>query len=213
MAVDHYGMLGVEPTAAPAEVRQAYLRRARALHPDHYADASHEEQRRAEQAMQQVNEAWRVLGHAERRAAYDRARGVGSRAVGPTPSGPAPPRPSYRTVEDVARQAHDEAATRPRLVRAWPWIALAGVAIGIFVFTAFAGGTADAPSDEGTTGVCVTVDPVNGAVAEADCAGPNDGLIEVSLAETRVCPTGTRRVPLPGEPRVLCLVDAPGPAE
>lgn len=77
----HYEVLGVEPTVDAAALRRAYLRLARENHPDfHTTDEI--ARRRAERRMQQVNEAWAVLGDDESRRAYDRVIGQ--------PTGPRP---------------------------------------------------------------------------------------------------------------------------
>lgn len=60
----HYERLGVDRFASQTEIRAAYRNLARRNHPD-LADGS------AAGDMVGVNEAWRVLGDAERRAAYD----------------------------------------------------------------------------------------------------------------------------------------------
>ncbi|MEM8906170.1 MAG: J domain-containing protein, partial [Actinomycetota bacterium] len=82
---DLYQVLDVAPGASAAEIRAAYLKRARALHPDRWTDRPDADRKRAERAMQDVNEAWRVLGDASARARYD--RGVS----------PSPPRPASST--------------------------------------------------------------------------------------------------------------------
>jgi len=58
-----YAVLGVEPDADTATIRRAYRALARRHHPDFGGDVS---------AMATINEAWHVLGHAERRASYNR---------------------------------------------------------------------------------------------------------------------------------------------
>ena len=63
---DHYTVLGVQPSADRRTIQAAYRALARTSHPDfggHEAD------------MARINEAWRVLGDAERRAAYDASHG------------------------------------------------------------------------------------------------------------------------------------------
>jgi hypothetical protein len=60
----HYERLGVDPSASQAEIRAAYRVLARRNHPD-LADGG------GPGDMVAVNEAWRVLGDAERRAEYD----------------------------------------------------------------------------------------------------------------------------------------------
>jgi hypothetical protein len=59
----HYEVLGVAWDAPPATVRRAYLELARRYHPDRPGgDAAR---------MRLVNEAWAVVGDADRRAQYD----------------------------------------------------------------------------------------------------------------------------------------------
>jgi hypothetical protein len=65
--VDHYDVLGVSPTATDAEIRRAYLRLAREHHPDLQAARG----RVSDDRMRMVNQAWSVLGDAERRRSYD----------------------------------------------------------------------------------------------------------------------------------------------
>jgi hypothetical protein len=69
--VDHYEALGAAPDAAPAELRQAYLRAARAHHPDFHVDADPATRARSARTMQQLNEAWAVLGDPAARRRYD----------------------------------------------------------------------------------------------------------------------------------------------
>lgn len=76
----YYQLLGVTPTASVEEIRAAYRRLARTLHPDAHGGT-------ADPAMASVNEAWRVLSDPGRRATYDaslRVRPAWSRATGPT---------------------------------------------------------------------------------------------------------------------------------
>lgn len=76
----HYEVLGVAPSADAAEVRRAYLRLARAHHPDRHAAGGPAARAEAERRMREVNEAWAVLSDPERRRRYDaeRRRGRGS---------------------------------------------------------------------------------------------------------------------------------------
>ncbi|MGH9138784.1 MAG: J domain-containing protein [Acidimicrobiales bacterium] len=57
-----YDTLGVEPGASAADIKRAYRRLARTLHPDAGGDPA---------AMRAVNEAWIVLSDPARRRAYD----------------------------------------------------------------------------------------------------------------------------------------------
>ena len=59
---DHYTVLGVERDADRRTIQTAYRARARSTHPDFGGEGAD---------MARINEAWRVLGDAERRATYD----------------------------------------------------------------------------------------------------------------------------------------------
>ena len=68
---DHYSTLGAGRDEARAEIERRYKRLARQHHPDRGGD---------EEEMKAINEAWRVLGDADARRAYDERR-----APRPTP--------------------------------------------------------------------------------------------------------------------------------
>ena len=65
---DYYQTMGLKPGAAASEIKQAYRRLARLYHPDLNKSAQ------AHASMAQVNEAYEVLSHPQRRAAYDGVR-------------------------------------------------------------------------------------------------------------------------------------------
>jgi DnaJ-class molecular chaperone len=67
-AADFYGVLGVDRTASQDDIRRAYRRLLRELHPDVSEGDPADTQR-----LHAVLEAYSVLGHPERRAAYDQA--------------------------------------------------------------------------------------------------------------------------------------------
>ena len=63
---DYYKTLGVERDAAADAIKSAYRKLARKYHPDVSKEPD------AEKRMKEVNEAYAVLGDAEKRAAYDK---------------------------------------------------------------------------------------------------------------------------------------------
>lgn len=70
-ALDHYEVLGIPRSAAPAEIRAAYRRVVKNVHPDANGPSS---------LFLLVQEAYEVLGDADRRAAYDRGERPVSRS-------------------------------------------------------------------------------------------------------------------------------------
>jgi DnaJ-class molecular chaperone len=90
---DHYATLGVPREATFAEVRAAYRRRSRELHPDRNQSPD------ANRQMAALNAAYAVLGDGARRAEYDRAlprRHAAPRpAATPPAEGPGAPQPGH----------------------------------------------------------------------------------------------------------------------
>jgi Ca-activated chloride channel family protein len=91
MRQDFYTVLGLMPTASAEDIRQAFRQLARQYHPDaNPGDPA------AAEHFKVINEAYRVLGTPQLRAAYDQALRVLRPTGAPTPSQahiPTPPRP------------------------------------------------------------------------------------------------------------------------
>jgi curved DNA-binding protein CbpA len=77
----YYEILGVARSANAEEIRAAYLKLARELHPDRHQDNPLKDL--AARRLVSVNEAYQTLGDAQRRATYDAQLQTPSR---PTPS-------------------------------------------------------------------------------------------------------------------------------
>lgn len=89
MSVDFYAVLGVHHAATQQELRTAYLKLARANHPDRFTGSA---QKTAQAKMQTINEAWAVLGATHTRNAYDSKREQTSSGAAPGASQSAGPR-------------------------------------------------------------------------------------------------------------------------
>lgn len=218
----HYDTLGVAKTASSAEIRKAYLRRARALHPDRQLDRPEAQRDQAAQAMRQVNSAWDVLSNAEKKATYDKRLKPSS---APRPSRPASPRPTARTTSRATPTATSRASAQPASrsidekpgdgsVSVWasiPVLLLVGLLLGVVVVTAFSGGepTQNQP----------VVSVVPSAFAADDCfelvsaADPRHRACTDQRAQGKVisimpaagnCPTGAESVRNPGRDNVIC---------
>ena len=73
---DLYAILEVQITSTHMEIREAYRRLAKALHPDSRATG-----KKGEERFKQVNEAYRILGDPSKRSQYDQLR-IASRKSG-----------------------------------------------------------------------------------------------------------------------------------
>ena len=91
MARDYYEVLGVGRDANRAEVKTAFRRMARELHPD-----VNDHDPEAEEKFKEAAEAYEVLSDPERRRAYDTYGHEGLRASGFPPGGA-----GFGTVEDI----------------------------------------------------------------------------------------------------------------
>ena len=177
---DLYAVLGVSNDASVVEIRDAYRRQARRLHPDRARDAG--------DGMAAVNEAYRVLGDPGRRAVYDASRRAPASAAtttAPTSNQTSVPRPSL-------------APLAPARV---PWrlmATMAGVgAVVVAVLAAFAR-PAEPPAPDNLIGAgsCVVVES-NMDAREVTCPAPGATsmdavrVVRALVASTLECPMGT----------------------
>ncbi len=72
----YYSILEISETASPSEVREAYRRLIREVHPDRLANAPEYWRRKAEEKAKEVNEAFAVLSDERRRRDYDFRVGI-----------------------------------------------------------------------------------------------------------------------------------------
>jgi curved DNA-binding protein CbpA len=118
--INFYDILGVPPDAAAADIRLAYLARIGQYHPDR------NQARHATAIAALVNEAWAVLGDADRRRQYDLAAGIARESAGAAKPAPAerwtapastgtvdPPPQSASHAADAGEPAHDAARSTP----------------------------------------------------------------------------------------------------
>ena len=94
---DHYAVLGVATTATRGQIRAAYRRLARELHPD-----TNTGDPKATRRFARISHAWEVLGDADLRRAYDE-RGTRGRFAAPGTGGP-----SSFAVEGMAALYHSD---------------------------------------------------------------------------------------------------------
>jgi len=91
---DPYAVLGVKPDATQDEIRKAYRRLAKKLHPD-----LNPGDRPSEEKFKQVATAYNLLGDAEKRGRYDRGEIDAAGAERPR-------EPYYRDFHDASAQEH-----------------------------------------------------------------------------------------------------------
>lgn len=74
---DYYDVLGVKKDASIAEIKRAYRRLAKELHPDHNKEAD------AEERFNELREAYEVLSNDQKRKAYDQFGHAGTQGFDP----------------------------------------------------------------------------------------------------------------------------------
>ena len=187
--IDHYRTLGVPASASPDELRDAYRALARRLHPDRVADPS--ARRSADDRMAKVNEAWRVLGDPDLRAAYDRSR--------QPPAAPSIDDREYGrrgdSFDDVA--VSNSAGCALRVV---PAAVILTVLLGILIATALLGPEGQVPARM-DAGRCVEL---ANTVEVVPCTAQTPVIVLRSVAGT-TCPTGSVAVMLPSRTEQVCV--------
>jgi hypothetical protein len=209
-----YELLDVDPGATTAEVRAAYLVKARALHPDRHGGESAADMAVAQRRMQEVNAAWTVLSDPRGRREYDAslaasAARAASDAGPDTAPGAHPQAVPWERVE-LAPRAPTSAVLQ--LIRIGPVVLLLAVLGAIFVFTAFAmgGSSVDIPAfprdDElPSTGDCIEV---AAEIEVVSCDAPNSGRITAVEAGADAESTCSARGDVPlrvDDSAVLCV--------
>lgn len=203
---DHYATLGVRPDADTAEIRRAWIRAARANHPDQRGDVTEAQGERSDSRMRSVNEAWRVLGTAESRRSYDAERAeaearnrpstaaAGEAAAAGSASGTRsePPEPNMgdswareRSGATVEPGGPGDFVVRHRsaaiVVRVLPWAAIAVVGMVIFVASAYMSAGDDQEQEMVAAlevGECFWTAP-NGTLHTVACDWPQtDGVLD-----------------------------------
>jgi len=116
---DHFDLLGIPPTATEGDIRLAYARVTRIVHPDACRDLDLDDLREQREAVfLRLSEAYKTLFDPEARAAYQREiQQRRARARGPSPAAPAPSTPSPAPPAPSPAPA---AAPRPRPAPAPP---------------------------------------------------------------------------------------------
>ncbi len=199
-----YDILGVAEDATDEEVRRAYLRAARRMHPDVNPGVDTTED------MRDLNRAWSVLGRSGTRRTYDRELHERAGAGAATATTPEP------DCDDVL-PPHPFA----RLLR--PSALIVAVMLLVFVVTAYAGPNGSdrsgPPASTATTSVSDTTAP-GGAAADlvgeclkllpgydavVPCIQANDGVVVGEVAASSDCPAVTRPYQLAGHTQIVCL--------
>ena len=197
-----YDRLGVAPAASGDEIRAAYRRIARRVHPDRGSAGN-------EAAMAADNEAWRVLSDPGRRAEYDASLRARTSTVAAAPSA-APAQPDE---DDADVLGPDDHSPRQVWVVALPGLLVLAVLGGIFLFTAYARGglggsnttVPGAPVDGVIqVGSCVALDSQARAV-ETLCGGPHHGVVRAIVAPQAACPLRTEGFYDPDGTHLVCV--------
>jgi hypothetical protein len=173
----HYEVLGVPSTATVSEIREAYRRRVRSVHPDSAArvdPASGEE-------MAAITRAWNTLSDHSRRRMYDASLRDPVAKV------------SSSTTQSSTVYSHK--MVPPPTPARFPWRMLLGfVTVGsvvVLVLNVVSQPAAPrGPDGLITSGSCVVIDGTQAAV-EVSCDGEHYGVVEQLIGFDMTCRAGT----------------------
>jgi hypothetical protein len=188
--MDAYAVLGLNPAASDAEIRDAYLRRSKELHPDRYAEASESDRARATRAMQELN------------AAYDDLRHRVPSAYEPAPSPAAPtyaPAPPYTPPPSRRKR-------RIAIAAAALFLASALIALGDGNHTPGSRRSPTATVDlTELEGACITLDNAGAPDQVVDCTRPHAARVMRVVDHGTGCPIWTDASAPAGPTKDLCL--------
>ncbi|WP_419552552.1 J domain-containing protein [Candidatus Poriferisodalis sp.] len=201
---DHYATLGVRPDADTAEIRRAWIRAARANHPDQRGQVPQAQSERSDRRMRAVNEAWRVLGTDESRRSYDSERAElakpAAEAAAAAHDASSAPQSGSTAASDADFEdlwAHERTGTTTEpggpggfvvshrgaaiVVRVLPWAVAATLGIVIFVASAYMSAGSDREQTSAAVleiGECFWTAP-NGTLRTVACDwSQNDGVLD-----------------------------------
>jgi DnaJ-domain-containing protein 1 len=215
----HYETLGVDPTASDDEIRSAYRRLARTLHPDRHQQSDPAEAAAAAGRMRDVNAAWTVLSDRAARRSYDRGLAAGRDPAAAARTVSTRPGPTRVAGPGDEPPRYNEAVAGHSVIRGVLWLLLVGLLGAIFVFTAYAtsGGDATDSPDRRQAPTTTGAAPVRrGSCVElraswvevVPCAGPHDAEVLDVVPIGRPCPDGSPAVYLPDQQESVCLKSA-----
>lgn len=219
----HYKTIGAAQTATAAELRSAYLTRARSLHPDQFVDLPEAERNKAERRMQDLNAAWTVLSNPATRRSYDSSiavaehrgtkRIVSARDKGwrPFDSRRRPPPPERKPGPPVADRSEMEVRGAARLVRPFPlFVVFASVAALIVAIIMVGGGGPARVNDRPPIRVAVPTGRPLGCIdllpaAEAVPCGDHDAVVWSVISAGESCTEGLEAVYRQGSGGLFCV--------
>ena len=209
----HYETLGVTRNADRETIRRAYLKIARANHPDRHSSQG-TQRSDAESRIRAANAAWNTLGDEAKRTDYDRTL--------PDPVRTQAPRTTQPNLTDPRPAPPSGIVVSAQTALLWRWGPVAaGVLIGLVLLIGSAYATSQDSSSSGTTmpettarytpGSCVVIlAGDSGKIAQpVSCAQQFSSVVSFQVDSPRPCPPLTVAVPLSDGKTTLCLVGAP----